>query len=112
MASAGSRTGMITAVAVMSIVCVTALVFAFIFSADARKSSNALDDMRKKYNDVVKENALSGADVQALKERRTKEPFQPSDQLLSVAVRDNAEAAKLIGGQSMEAAITSANTAR
>lgn len=113
MASAsGSRTGLITATVVLTIVAVTALVFASIFFTKANRASTDLDALTKSYNDVVKRNALSGTDVTALKERRSAgDPFTSSDPLLSVAIRERDDLAKLAGGQTAQAAEIAAKAA-
>lgn len=109
--SAGSKAGLVTTVVILAIVSVTALVFAFIFSADARKNQADLETLTKAYNDVVRRNALTGPTVVALRERRGREPFTGTDMLLDVAVRERDDLAKLLGGATAEAAATSATTA-
>lgn len=113
MASAsGSRAGLITATVVLAIVSVTALVFAFIFSAEARRNGQALEDITKAYNDVVKRNALTGPTVTQLRERRSAgEPFTTADALLDVAVGERDGLAKLLGGQNAAVASTAAKAA-
>jgi hypothetical protein len=96
----GSRTALVTWVVVLAITSVTAIIFAFYFSAASRKLDTELSDTRKKYSDVVSEPALAGPDVQALKDLRSNPDsgFTPQDRLLNVALGQRDRLAKALTG--------------
>jgi len=100
--SQGSRTALVTWVVVLAITSVTAIIFAFYYSAAARKAETEANDVRKRYSDVVAEAALAGQDVAALKEARSGEGagFAPNEKLLNVAIAQRDRLAKDITGSS------------
>jgi uncharacterized protein YhaN len=104
--SAGSRTGLITALVVVTIVALTSMVFAFIFSAEARRKGKDLEDLTRAYAQVIPRNALSGPTVTAIRERA-----QSGETVLNAAVRERDDLAKLLGGQDPGSAQTAAVTA-
>src|SRR5262245_53678301 len=96
----GSRTALVTWVVVLAIASVTAIIFAFYYSAAATKADRELVEIRKRYADVVADAALSGPDVAALKEARTVEggAFAANEKLLNVAIGQRDQLAKAITG--------------
>jgi hypothetical protein len=111
--TSGSKAGLVVATVVTALVAVTAVVFAFIFSAEATKNRKDLDDLTKSYNQVIRKANLGGPVVQQLKERRDAPEggFTPNDELLSVATRERDDLAALVGGQTPVTAITNAKAA-
>lgn len=108
---AAQRTGLITATAVSVIVALTALVFAFIFSAKASRAEADMESMTKKYSNILMPNALSGPTVTQLEERRRAAPFSGNEKLLDVAVGERDELTKVLGGTTPSVAVTAARTA-
>lgn len=106
--AAGSRSGLITATVILAIVAVTALVFTFIFSAKATRNEQALQDMERAYNKIVRRPALNGAVVSALESERGNESQDP---LLDFAVRQRDDLARLVGGANPTAAMAAASEA-
>lgn len=104
--SAGSRTGLITATVVMTIVTLTALVFAFIFSAEARKNARELDELTRAYNNIIRRPTLSSPTVQAIRDRA-----RQGEMVFDAAVRERDELARLVGGQEPAAATAAATQA-
>lgn len=104
--SAGSRTGLITATVIATIVAVTALAFTFIFSAEARRKGRELEDLTKSYSSIISKNQISGPVVTAIKERA-----QQGELILNAAVRERDDLAKLLGGQDPASAQSAATAA-
>ena len=104
--SAGSRTGLITALVITAIVAITSMVFAFIFSADARRSGRELEELTRAYGAIVPRGQISGPTVTAIKERA-----QQGERILDAAVRERDDLAKLLGGQDPASATTAAKAA-
>jgi len=69
-ANQGSRAGLITSVVILAIVSVVAVILAFWFGAEKRKSDEQLVDLKKRYTDIISDTALLGADVTEMKAAR------------------------------------------
>jgi hypothetical protein len=66
-ANQGSRAGLITSVVILSIVSVVAVIFAFWYAAEKRKTDQDLADLKKRYGDVITDASLNGPEVADLK---------------------------------------------
>lgn len=104
--SAGSRTGLITATVVLTIVTLTALVFAFIFSAQARRNARELSELERAYNGIIQRRNLSGATVVALRDRA-----RQGELVFDVAVRELDDLSRLVGGRDAASASAAAQQA-
>ncbi len=96
-----SRAALITSVVVLSIVAVTALIFAFIFSAGARKAQRDLTALTQQYNDILERSRITSADVQSLaSDRQAGEALgiSPNSKLLDVALIQRDLLAQYIAG--------------
>jgi len=101
----GSRSALITWVVVLAIVSVTATIFAFYYSAAARKADTEFTDYKKRYSEVVADAALASPEIQALKDARKEENsgFAPNEKLLTVALTQRDHLVKAITGSSVPA---------
>ena len=64
----GSRAGLITTIVILSIVSVIAIILAFWHSAEKRNAEAKLDTLSRKYKEVIPESALSGTELNALRD--------------------------------------------
>lgn len=109
----GSRAALITWTVITSILFVTATILAIIFYSNRNQAEVALDNLTRKYNDVVRETSLTGPDVGALKEVRTSDRARFNDRttLLDVALAQrNALAARITGSEAATEADAIART--
>jgi hypothetical protein len=119
----GSRNGIITWAVVATILGVGSLIWAVISFTQANKAQKDLENISKRYVDVIDQGGLSGDDVTALKAIRddASRGFTPQTKLLEVARRQAQALTTLIGGPAaatdkearaaVEAAINSARAA-
>jgi hypothetical protein len=98
--SQGSRTALVSWIVVLAITSVAAIIFAFYYSAAARRSDLELTDLKKQYNDIVAPAALPGQDISALRDARQQENsgFAPGEKLLNVALDQRDHLIKLVTG--------------
>lgn len=104
--SAASRTGLITATVILTIVTLTALVAAFIFSAQARRNARELSELERAYNGIIQRRNLSSQAVVAIRDRA-----RQGELVFDAAVRERDELARLVGGQEPAAAMAAAEQA-
>lgn len=64
----GSRAGLITTIVILSIVSVLTIILAFWYSAEKRNVDSKLDSLTRKYKEVIPESALSGSELNALRD--------------------------------------------
>jgi multidrug efflux pump subunit AcrA (membrane-fusion protein) len=94
----GSRAGLITALVIFAILFVTATIFAFIYNARATRADLDLDNLRKKYNTVVAEGALTSPEVTTLRDAGG------GDTVVNVAMAQTRQLAALLGGRDVATA--------
>lgn len=100
-ANQGSRAGLITTVVILSIVSVTAIIFAFWYGAEKRKVDLDLDDLKKQYAEILPVNQLSSDSVQGLKALRTAPDggFDPKAKLFDMVGKQRDDLIKVITGK-------------
>ena len=100
--SSGSRTALITWSVVFAVLFVTASVFSIYFYADAAKSRESEDKLRKQYVEILPPGELQGDTVTQLRETRTSPPpgstITPSMPLFQVLMTQRDELSHTIAG--------------
>jgi len=89
-----SRGGLITTVVVMTILFLTAFVFAITFNAKLNKSEKDLADLKQKYSDVAPDVMLTDPAVEAVRREAAGAP------VLQVVMKQRDDLGKLITGKS------------
>jgi regulator of replication initiation timing len=115
----GSRAALVVWTVITSFLFIVATIFAIYFYVDADSSRKAAINQSKKYNDVVREAELAGAEVAALNEAKGSDPtLNPAMTAMQVALTQRDNLARKIAGQtaadqpnSAAAATSAANTA-
>ena len=115
----GSRAALVVWTVITSFLFIVATIFAIYFYVDADSSCKAAANQSKKYNDVVREAELAGADVAALNEATQNDPaLNPAMTAMQVALTQRDNLARKVAGptaadqpNSAAAATSAANTA-
>jgi hypothetical protein len=99
-AQQSSRTALISWVVALTVVAVTALIFAFVQFAAVNKLTKDLEDTRKRYDDVILTAQLTGPEVAQLREARQTEGsgFGANDKLFNVAIGQRDALVKILTG--------------
>lgn len=90
MSPQGSRSGLITAVVVLSILFVTSAIFAFYFSAENSKTAKSLTEVRKKANQFANDEAQVDPAISALAELRSDPKYQGQSAIQILMEQKNA----------------------
>jgi hypothetical protein len=91
---------LISWVVALTVVAVTALIFAFVQFAAVNKLTKDLEDTRKRYDDVILTAQLTGPEVAQLREARQTEGsgFSANDKLFNVAIGQRDALVKILTG--------------
>lgn len=110
----GSRSAMVAWTVIASVLWLTATIFAIYFYVNANKVEQNLSDLKKRYDDVIAEGSLAGADVADLKELRKDEAqgFTASTKLFDVVKLQRDRLAKLVAGGTQSESVASAAAKR
>ncbi len=97
--SQGSRPALVSWIVVLAITSVAAIIFAFYYSAAARRAELELTDTKKQYNEIAAPASLVGPEVSALREatRADNSPFV-GEKLLNVALDQRDRLVKVVTG--------------
>ena len=114
----GSRAALVVWTVITSFLFIVATIFAIYFYVDADSSRKAADNQSRKYNQVVREAELAGADVAALNDAKQNDPtLNPAMTAMQVALTQRDNLARKIAGpavaeqpNSAAAAAAAANT--
>ena len=94
----GSRAGLITAVVILSILFVTAAIFAFYFNAESTKSEQSVKDLQTKMTRFASDEAQSDPAIQALADSQS-DPANAGKSAIQIAVEQKNSMARLIAGK-------------
>jgi hypothetical protein len=94
----GSRAGLITAVVILSILFVTAAIFAFYFSAESTKQTASLKDVQSKMTRFASDEAQADPNIQALADAQS-DPANAGKSAIQIAVDQKNKMATLIAGK-------------
>jgi hypothetical protein len=96
----GSRTALVTATVVLSIVAVTTTVFAIYFYVRAANIEETANAMSAQYRDIVATAALTSEDINQLKQQRGTDNFPKSMSVLDVALKQRDMLGQRLAGTS------------
>ena len=95
-----NRTALVTATVILSIVAVTTTVFAIYFYVRAANIEESNNELNSRYRDVVAQAALTGEDVNQLKQQRGTDNFPQSMTVLDVALKQRDMLGQRLAGMS------------
>lgn len=106
----GSRAALISAVVALAIAFVTALIFAFYYSAQSRAVGEQFATYKTRYNGIVSETALSDPDVEAIKTLRA-EPesgYGPTTPVIDIVIDRMKKLGAVVTGANSVASVSDA----
>lgn len=103
----GSRAGLVTGLVIVSILCITSLVFAIYFNTQLRATEQEYTNYKKNYNGVVSDAAFTTPDFTTLQAMKSDPAsgFTASDTVFDMAIKQRNDLAEAITGAPGDAAV-------